>query len=81
MYVGMMRVSGKEKTGGRGPLPCCDLDEIFVRIQQKARDSVHKLFLAVAGPATAGWCPAVPASQGGRGTPPSGGVSTPALLA
>lgn len=39
-----MWVSGKEKTGGMGLLPCWDLDENFVRIQQKACDSMLNYF-------------------------------------
>lgn len=37
-------VTLEKKTGGRGLLPCWDLDENFVRIQQKTCDSVLNYF-------------------------------------
>lgn len=52
----------EKKLGAGAFLPCWDIDENVVQIQQKACDSVLNYFWAVAGPATAWFCPAVPAS-------------------
>lgn len=52
----------EKKLGAGAFLPCWDIHENVVQIQQKACDSVLNYFWAVAGPATAWFCPAVPAS-------------------